>query len=129
MNTPRLVIVDDSALMRQAIEMVLDCQYEVVASVPDGEGAVTAAARFAPELVLLDISMPGVNGFEAARQIKLASPVTSIIFVSEHERKSYVDAGFLAGASGYVFKNQIASDLAPAIRTVLAGKEFGRPVT
>lgn len=129
MNPPRLIIVDDSALIRQAIEMVLDLRYDVVASVSNGEAAVTAAARLTPELILLDISMPGVNGFEAARQIKRASSVTSIIFVSEHEQKSYVEAGFGAGASGYVFKDQIASDLVPAIRTVLAGSEFGRLAT
>ena len=71
---------------------VLDLRYDVVASVSNGEAAVTAAARLTPELILLDISMPGVNGFEAARQIKRASSVTSIIFVSEHEQKSYVEA-------------------------------------
>lgn len=123
---PRLMIVDDSALMREAIEMVVDPEFDVVASVQDGKTAITAAAGLDPELVLLDISMPGVNGFEAARQIKQACPITLLIFVSEHEEKSYREAGFSAGGSGYVIKRKMASELIPAIRSVLAGKEYGR---
>lgn len=126
MKSPRLMIVDDSALMRQAIEIILNSQCEVVASVPDGETAITAAAGLAPELVLLDISMPGVNGLEAARQIKRASPITTILFVSEHEEKSYVEAGFSAGGSGYVVKSKLTAELLPAIQSVMAGKEYGR---
>lgn len=126
MNRPRLIIVDDSALIRQAIETALNLQYEVVASLPDGEAAVAAVARLTPELVLLDISMPGINGLEAARQIKRASPITSIIFVSVHKEKSYVEAGFSAGGSGYVLKSKIVSQLLPAIQSVLAGEEYGR---
>ena len=124
MNAPRLIIVDDSDLMRQVIESVLDSQYEVVGSVADGETAVTAAARLTPELVLLDISMPGIDGFEAARQIKRASPVTLIIFVSDHRGRSYIEAGFSAGGSGYVVKSNMMSELLPAIQSVLTGKEY-----
>ena len=126
MNPPRLIIADDSALMRQAVELTVHGECDVVASVPDGEAAIMAAAKLEPEVILLDISMPGINGFEAGRQIKRASPGTRIIFVSEHEQKSYVEAGFNAGASGYVFKNKMASELVPAIRSVLGGKEYGR---
>lgn len=126
MNSPRLIIVDDSDPMRQMIESILNSQYEVVASVPDGETAITAAAELAPEMILLDISMPGINGFEAARRIKQASPVTLIIFVSEYREKSYIENGFSAGGSGYVVKSKMTSDLLPAIQSVLAGSEYGR---
>ena len=126
MNRPRLIIVDDSALMRQAIESILNSEYEVVASVPDGEAAMTASAGLAPELVLLDISLPGVNGFEVARQIKRASPVTLIIFLSEHREHSYIEAAFSAGGSGYVIKSKMMSELLPAIESVFAGEEYGR---
>ena len=126
MNGPRLVIADDSALMRQAIEMTLNAQYEIVACVEDGEQAVAAAATFSPQLILLDISMPGLNGLEAARQIKLAFPVILLIFVSEHGEKSYTEAAFDAGGSGYVTKNRMVLELLPAIRDVLIGKEYGR---
>ncbi len=126
MSAPRLIVADDSALMRQAVELTVDGECDIVASVPDGEAAVTAAARLQPEVILLDISMPGMNGFEAGRQIKRASPGTLIIYVSEHEQNSYVEAGFRAGASGYVFKNKMVSELLPAIRSVLGGGEYGR---
>ena len=126
MNAPRLIVVDDSALVREMIETVLDSHYEVVASVGDGESAISAAAGLTPALVLLDITMPGINGFEAARQIKRASPVTQIIFVSEHREKSYIEAGFSAGGSGYVVKSKLMTELLPAIDSVLGGREYGR---
>jgi DNA-binding NarL/FixJ family response regulator len=125
-NGPRLVVADDSALMRQAIEMALDGQYEIVASVEDGDAAVAAAAKLTPQLILLDISMPGLNGLEAARRIKLAYPVILLIFVSEHDEKSYRQAAFDAGGSGYVTKRKMLSELQPAIHDVLIGKEYGR---
>lgn len=126
MNAPRVIIVDDSALVREAMEYFLDSKCEIVGSVADGETAVTAVARLTPELVLLDISMPGINGFEAARRIKRSCPNTSIIFVSENKENSYIEAGFSAGASAYVVKSKLISELLPAIRSVLAGKEYGR---
>ena len=126
MNAPRLIVVDDSALVREMIETVLDSHYDIVASVGDGESAISAAAGLTPALVLLDITMPGINGFEAARQIKRASPVTQIIFVSEHREKSYIEAGFSAGGSGYVVKSKLMTELLPAIDSVLAGNEYGR---
>ena len=120
------MIADDSALMRQAIEIALDSQYEIVARVEDGEAAVSAAATLSPQLILLDISMPGLNGFEAARQIKRVCPLILLVFVSEHDEKSYREAAFDAGGSGYVRKEKMLAELLPAIRDVLAGKEYGR---
>lgn len=126
MSSPRLIIADDSALMRQAIEIALNGQCEIVAFVEDGKAAVAAAATLSPQLILLDISMPGLNGFEAARQIKLVLPGILLIFVSEHDEKSYREAAFDAGGSGFVRKGKVVSELLPAIRDVLSGKEYGR---
>ena len=126
MNAARLIIVDDSALMREAIESVLESEYEIVASVADGESGITAAAGFDPTLVLMDISMPGIGGLEAARRIKRASPITLIIFLSQHRERSYREAGFSVGGSGYVVKSKLGSELLPAIHSVLAGNEYGR---
>lgn len=120
------MIADDSALMRQAIEIALNGQYEIVASVDDGKAAIAAAATLSPQLILLDISMPGLNGFEAARQIKLTLPSILLIFVSEHDEKSYREAAFDVGGSGFVRKGKILAELLPAIRDVLSGKEYGR---
>ena len=82
MSGPRLIIADDSALMREAIEIALKDQYQIVARVEDGEAAVAAAATLSPQLILLDISMPGLNGLDAARQIKRTYPFILLIFVS-----------------------------------------------
>lgn len=112
--------------MRRAIEITLNSEYEIVASVEDGEGAVTAATTLSPQLILLDISMPGLNGFEAARRIKLVCPAILLIFISNHDEASYIQAAFDAGGSGYVPKRSMVSELLPAIREVLIGKEYGR---
>ena len=121
-----MIIADDSALMREAIEIALNDQYQIVARVEDGEAAVAAAATLSPQLILLDISMPGVNGLNAARQIKRTYPFILLIFVSEHDERSYREAAFQAGGSGYVAKTKIMSELLPAIQDVLTGKEYGR---
>jgi DNA-binding NarL/FixJ family response regulator len=125
-NRPRLVIADDSALIRRAIEMTLNSECEIVASVEDGEAAVTAAATLSPELILLDISMPGLNGLEAARRIKVVCPAILLIFLSNYDDKSYIQAAFDAGGSAYVTKGRMVSELLPAIRDVLSGKEYRR---
>lgn len=127
MNGAKLIVADDSALMRQAIETALESEYEVVASVDSGNAAVAAAIALSPELILLDISMPGgLSGLEAGRQIKRVCPIILLIFLTEHYEKSYREAAFDAGGSGYVLKRQMASELLPAIRDVLNGKEYGR---
>ena len=112
--------------MRKAIEIALNSQYEIVARVEDGESAVTAAAGLSPQLILLDISMPGLNGLEAARRIKRICPFILLIFVSEHDEKGYREAAFDAGGSGYVIKGKMLSELLPATREVLAGNDYGR---
>lgn len=127
MNGAKLIVADDSALMRQAIETALESEYEVVASVDSGNAAVAAAIALSPELILLDISMPGgLSGLEAGRQIKRVCPIILLIFLTEHHEKSYREAAFDAGGSGYVLKRQIPSELLPAIRDLLNGKEYGR---
>src|SRR5689334_5543489 len=106
---------------------LLKADYDVVASAGDGRAAVEATQRLKPELVLLDISMPIVDGFEAAREIKEIRPSPLVIFVSEHREKVYAEVAFSVGASGYVIKSKMITELLPAIREALAGREYGRP--
>lgn len=127
MNEIRLIIADDSEPTRYILRELLELDYAIVASVGDGRAAVEATKRLKPELALLDISMPLVDGFEAARQIKELHPSILLIFISEHREKVYVEAAFGLGASGYVVKSKMITELLPAIREVLAGHEYGRP--
>lgn len=127
MNQPRIIIADDSPLVRTMLQELLGRDYAIVASVADGQAAVEAARQLSPELVLLDISMPILNGFEAARQIKRLRPSMLLLFVSEHRERAYADGAFEAGGAGFVAKSKIVSELVPAIREVLAGRDYGRP--
>ena len=127
MTEPRLIIADDSALMREMLQELVQPDYQIVASVFDGQAAVEAVQQLRPGLVLLDISMPGLNGFEAARQIKQLCPQVLLLFVSEHRGLEYIQAAFQAGGSGYVLKSKMTSELLPAIRDVLAGRKYGQP--
>ncbi len=127
MNQPRLLVADDSAIMREMVEELVKPDFIVVASVEDGKAAVEAAQELHPELALLDVSMPILNGFEAGRQIKQLCPFVLLMFISEHREQAYVEAAFGAGATGYVVKSKMISELIPAIREVLAGNEYGRP--
>jgi DNA-binding NarL/FixJ family response regulator len=127
MNLPRIIVVDDSPLVRTMLQELLNRDYAIVASVGDGQAAVEAVQQLSPELVLLDISMPILNGFEAARQIKRLCPSTLLLFISEHRERVYADGAFEAGGAGFVVKSKIVSELRPAIREVLAGGQYGRP--
>lgn len=127
MNEIRIVIADDSEPMLYMLRELLKADYDVVASVGDGRAAVEATQRLNPELVLLDISMPIVDGFEAARQIKELRPSALVIFASEHREKVYTELAFSVGASGYVIKSNMITELLPAIGEALAGREYGRP--
>ena len=127
MTRPRIVIADDSRQMRDIIEGLVAGDYDVVASVEDGRTAVDAAKRYTPELILLDVSMPILNGIEAGRQILQCCPSVRVLVVSEHSEKSYVEAAFSA-AQGFVAKRKIASELLAAMGDILAGKEHGRPL-
>jgi DNA-binding NarL/FixJ family response regulator len=126
-NEIRIVIADDSEPVLYMLGELLKADYDVVASVGDGRAAVEATQRLKPELVLLDISMPIVDGFEAAREIKEIRPSALVIFVSEHREKVYAEVAFSVGASGYVIKSKMITELLPAIREELAGREYGRP--
>lgn len=127
MNQPRIVIADDSPLVRTMLQELLKSDYAIVASVADGQAAIEAARQLNPELVLLDISMPILSGFEAARQIKRLCPSMLLLFVSEHRERAYTASAFEAGGAGFVMKSKIVSELLPAIRELLAGREYGRP--
>lgn len=120
----RLLIADDDAGIRDMIRHHVESGYEIVGEAENGLEAVNAAERLRPDIVLLDISMPVMGGFAAARQLKEKMPNLLIIFVSQHPDASYMDEAFRAGASGYVLKQSAIRDLTTAIEQVRAGGTF-----
>lgn len=117
-----MLIAEDHTLVREGMGQLLAAEFEVVGLVEDGRALVQAAQSLQPDLVLLDISMPQLNGLEAARQVVRASPQTRLIFVTIHSDAAYVQAAFAAGAHGYVVKSEAASGLIAAMHEVLGGR-------
>jgi DNA-binding NarL/FixJ family response regulator len=106
---------------------LLENDYEVVGVVSDGRSAITAVSELRPDVVLLDITMPMMNGIEAARRIKRECPDVKIVFVTMHARSEYIREAFSAGASGYVLKQSAVSELGQAIGEALQGRFFLTP--
>jgi DNA-binding NarL/FixJ family response regulator len=125
---PRILIADDHTLLVDGFRLMLEPEFEIVASVEDGHALLEAAAKFKPDIVLMDISMPVLNGIDAARQLRKSLPNCKIIFVTMHSDSDYVTAAFRAGASGYVLKRAAASELLTAIRQVLRGLHYVTPL-
>jgi DNA-binding NarL/FixJ family response regulator len=127
MKRPRLLLADDHRLVLEGLQKLLEPEFEVAGMVEDGRSLLVAAERLRPDVLLLDISMPLLNGIDAARRIGRSCPGTRVIFVSMHAEPAYVRAAFRAGGSGYVLKHCAAKDLVTAIREVLAGRSYVTP--
>ena len=122
----RVLVVDDHELARRGIRSVLssDASLDVVWEAADGEEAVKRAAEFRPTIILLDITLPGMSGIQAARRIRVVSPDSRIIFLSQHDSISIAKDALSAGAQGYVVKSDAGLDLLTAIQAVHEGREF-----
>jgi DNA-binding NarL/FixJ family response regulator len=123
-NRPRILLADDHKEMRDRIQRHLELEFDVVAAVENGRTLLEAASRLNPDVCLLDISMPVLNGIETAIQLKERGSTAKVLFLTIHEDPDFLDAALKTGASGYVLKRRMASELRPAIRDVLAGKTF-----
>jgi DNA-binding NarL/FixJ family response regulator len=126
MSVIRVLVVDDHEVVRRAICSLLanDPTLDVVCQTVDGEQAVAKAKELQPDLGLLDISLPGISGIEAARRIPRVSPNSHIIFLSHHDSLQIVEDALHAGGHGYVAKMDAGTDLLEAIRIVSEGKRF-----
>lgn len=125
MNKPTIVIAEDDFLIREGcLYPLLEPDFAILAAVDDGKSAVTAVAEHQPNIVLLDVSLPVMRGFDAARQIVSAQPEVKVIFVSNYSEKAYVDEAMRMGASGYVLKSRASTQLIPAIRAALSGEFY-----
>src|SRR5579859_4852851 len=114
----RILIADDNKLVRQAIMGFLEEQggYEVCGEAADSADTIQKASELHPDLILLDVSMPGTNGLETARILKRKLPQTKILMISQHDRKQMLPRSLEAGADGAVDKARLAGDLLPAIQ-------------
>lgn len=122
----RILVVEDFELARRFISTALakDPSFEVVAEVSDGLTAAEMAEGLQPDVVLLDIGLPGLNGIEAAKRIRKTAPRAKIVFVSQQSSPELVQAALAVGGSGYVLKSDAGNDLLKAISAVLNGETF-----
>ncbi len=125
----RIVVADDHTIVRQGLRALLEGQddFEVVAEAGDGREALQLAREHGPDVLVMDLAMPGLNGVDATRQLHEEQPSTRVVVLSMHASAEYVRPAIAAGARGYLIKGSDLSDLVAAIRTVASGKAFVSP--
>lgn len=111
-------------MVREGLVHLLEVAFDVVAAVGDGRTMVSEAERLRPDVVVLDVGMPLLNGIEATKQIRTALPAAKVVFLTQQAGKGYVQAAFRLGASAYLLKNAAAAELVPAISDVLCGRRI-----
>jgi len=124
MKLPRLILADDHTLVAEALRQLFAPHFEVVATVTDGRALLDSATRLKPDVVVVDIAMPLLNGLEASRQLKQRVPGVKIIFLTMNEDPELAVEAMKSGASGYVLKKSAASELLQAIQSALRGKSY-----
>ena len=125
---PRLLLADDHTLLLEGIRLLLEPEFELVGSVEDGQALLAAAKALKPDVILLDISMPVLNGIDAARRLRKTLPSAKLIFLTMHADPDYVAEAFRVGAMGYLLKRAAASELLTAIRAVVKGRHYVSPL-
>jgi DNA-binding NarL/FixJ family response regulator len=120
----RALLADDNDDFLVAATRLLEPEFEVVATVGDGQALIDEAERLDPDLLVLDISMPLLNGIEAVRQLRASGSQAKVVFLTVHEDADYVRAALLAGAQGYVVKSRLVTDFPLALNEVLQGRSF-----
>ena len=128
MAGPRVLLADDHALLLGAFEKLLTPEFDIVGQVADGRALVAAAEALKPDVVVLDISMPVLNGLEAGRQIKKKARTIKLVFLTMNEDPDVAAEAFRAGASAFLLKRSAASELATAIREVMQGRSYVTPL-
>lgn len=127
--TIKIILVDDHHVIREGLRLLLESEKDllVLAEADSGRAALSAVKEFKPDLVVMDVSMPELNGMEATRKILSETPDTKVLALSMYSDKRFVDGMFQAGVSGYILKNCIARELVSAIRLVANGQVYISP--
>ena len=127
MTRPRILLADDHQMLADALKSILEVRFEVVGVVSDGRALLDAAHALRPEIVVLDIGMPRLNGLDAGIRLKQDLPKVKLIFMTMHEDPYLVGEAFRAGASAFLLKEAAASELMKAIDQVLKGHTYVTP--
>jgi DNA-binding NarL/FixJ family response regulator len=128
MNRARVLLADDHTVILAGLRSLLESDFDLVGTVEDGRSLVEVAEQLKPDVIMLDISMPLLNGIEAARQLKKVVPQSKLIFLTMHGDIAYVKEAFRVGASGYLIKRSAATELVTAIQEVLRGRTYVTPL-
>jgi DNA-binding NarL/FixJ family response regulator len=128
MSRPRVLLVDDHTLVLDGFRKLLEDRCEIVGVAEDGRTLLRMAQELQPDIVTLDISMPQLNGVDAARKLKKILPRIKLIFVTMHADQAYVNEAFKAGAAGYLLKRSAGSELLQAIQSVMDGQCYVTPL-
>lgn len=128
MSRPRVLLVDDHTLVLDGFRKLLEERCEIVGVAEDGRTLLRMAQELQPDIVTLDISMPELNGVDAARKLKKILPHIRLIFVTMHADQAYVNEAFKAGASGYLLKRSAGSELLQAVQSVMDGQCYVTPL-
>jgi DNA-binding NarL/FixJ family response regulator len=123
-SRPTVVVADDHRRMLDTVSRLLSDEFELVAAVTDGRQAVDAVSRLDPDVAVLDITMPELDGFRTAQALRKAGARAKVVFLTLHDADEYVEAALRSGANGYVLKSRMEADLPGALRHALAGRYF-----
>lgn len=128
MDRVRILLADDHLRLLDVVANILEPAFEIVGREGNGQALVEAAAKLRPDVIVTDISMPILNGIEAANTLRDSGSTSRIIFLTVHRDPDFIKACFAAGALGYVSKHRVTTDLLSAIQEALAGHSFVSPM-
>src|SRR5215468_1575475 len=128
MSKPRVLLADDHTIVADGLRSLLEGEFEFVGTVGDGRALLDAAQKLKPDVIVADISMPLLNGLDAARHLKRVGATAKIIFLTMHAEPQFAAEAFRAGASGYLLKSSAGEELITAIHEVVKGRAYVTPL-
>ena len=127
MSCPRVLLADDHRMMAEGLKALLPDEFELVGIVADGRAMIEAAERLRPDVIVADVAMPNLNGFEALTRLKKSHPDIKVVFLTMHQNAAYARRALDAGASGFVVKHSASEELVVAVHAALKGRTFITP--